>query len=223
MIVSNRLGGVARGMLAVAISLLVSIGCGKRDAPQPKPHAVRGDDAALHEGARRFRLADAEYLTAREHVAAALEAEEQRLVNVAQAQYEKALGRDPQCPEAHAGIGRCAMRLGHYDEAIGAFRMALELAPGRPGWRLDLGNGLYAKGDLDGAMAEYRKALELKPGFARAWEKTAVVHWKRRDYESATAAIATCKAMGGEPDEAFAKQLEQDLARAGRPERNGAK
>ena len=59
----------------------------------------------------------------------------------------------------HIGQGDMASRSGKYDEAVGAYRSALELNPTNMTVRAKLGHALFKGGNIDAAEVELRSAL----------------------------------------------------------------
>ena len=69
---------------------------------------------------------------------------------------------------AQTQLGIALAGLGRLDEAIVAFRRAIQIAPESPEAHNNLGNALRERGRFDEAVAACRRALELKPDFAEA-------------------------------------------------------
>lgn len=57
---------------------------------------------------------------------------------------------------------------GKLDEAIAAFRKAIQIDPNYLNAHLNLGVTLYTQGKLDEAIAAYRKAIQIDPNFVDA-------------------------------------------------------
>lgn len=155
--------------------------------------------------------------TAEEHSKAAFEFEKGRATSVAFMHYLKAVELKPGLAEAHAGLGRMLLRMGQTKEAIEALQMAVQLAPSRPGWLVDLGLGLYTDGRLDPALEMYDKALKLKPDLARAYSNKAVVYWRKGDYGEAWRNVEKCRESGEEPPKNFVQRLARDSGRLPAP------
>src|SRR5262249_24097117 len=69
---------------------------------------------------------------------------------------------------SHVRVGSQAHAARRYDEAIDAYRKAIELKPDYADAHYSPGSALRGKGQLDDAIAAYRKAAELKPDYAAA-------------------------------------------------------
>ncbi|HEX4273227.1 MAG TPA: tetratricopeptide repeat protein [Rhizomicrobium sp.] len=89
--------------------------------------------------------------------------------DVAIADFNAALARDPNLAPAYIGRGLAAMRAARYDDARADFTRAIDLAPA------DLHVGYFyrgeaqeASGNLVAAYHDYRKAQELSPDFKPA-------------------------------------------------------
>jgi len=65
-------------------------------------------------------------------------------------------------------LGVALARQSQFDQAIAAYRRALELKPGYPEAHMNLGNAFKDRGELDEALATYRRALQLKPDYREA-------------------------------------------------------
>ncbi len=73
-----------------------------------------------------------------------------------------AIARHPYAPNANR-FGRSLEVLGRWDEAIAAYRQAIELDPKNTTAHNNLGGILANQGQLDEAIACYRRAIELDP------------------------------------------------------------
>jgi Flp pilus assembly protein TadD len=69
---------------------------------------------------------------------------------------------------AQTQLGIALAGLGRLDEAIAAFRRAIQITPQSPEAHNNLGNALRERGRFDEAVAACRRALELKPEFPEA-------------------------------------------------------
>ena len=94
---------------------------------------------------------------------------------------ERAVALDPFSPDRHAGVGFSLVMAGRYDEAIAAFRKAIELEPPYPSAQLWLAESYAYRGDRGAAVAEYLTWLDsaILPG--RAAEAGAAL---RRAYDT---------------------------------------
>ena len=81
--------------------------------------------------------------------------------------------------------GQTAFRAGRYEEAVTAFRKAVEAAPESVAARIDLGSALGQLGEVDAALAEYDKALELAPANPTALFNAGRLRTLRGDIEPA--------------------------------------
>lgn len=82
-------------------------------------------------------------------------------------------------------LGLAHARLRQTNEAIIAYRTALEIFPDFAEAHNSLGLQLAALGDLAGAEKHYRAAIELEPEFPLALNNLGTVLARRRDYEFA--------------------------------------
>lgn len=72
------------------------------------------------------------------------------------------------CAPAWFGLGEAQARLGEEEEAIAAYRAALESLPNYAAAANNLGNLLTNRNDFDGAVAAFQRALEITPSSAAA-------------------------------------------------------
>jgi tetratricopeptide (TPR) repeat protein len=87
---------------------------------------------------------------------------------------------------------------GEYDQAIEAFRKALELKPDLYEAWYNLGLAYRAKGEYDRAIEAYLKALELKPDAHEAWNDLGVAYGMKGEHDRAIEAFR--KALELKPD-----------------------
>jgi serine/threonine protein kinase/Flp pilus assembly protein TadD len=134
--------------------------------------------------------------------------------------YTAALALRPQSSGVHNNLGSAFNKQGRLDEAVAAYRKAIELAPDQAQvFHYNLGITLRAKGDVDGAIAEYREALRLKNDYPEA--HTNLGNLLLRDKGDVDGAISEYReAIGTKQDfsEAYLayKQLGFALANQGR-------
>jgi tetratricopeptide (TPR) repeat protein len=69
----------------------------------------------------------------------------------------------PSDAEPYAHLALLEARQDRYNEAIPLYRKALQLRPGMPGVRLNLGLALFKAGDLKGAVPEFTTLLKSAP------------------------------------------------------------
>ncbi len=96
-------------------------------------------------------------------------------------------------------IGKIYMRMEAYDEAIAAYRRAIELAP-QWGWSYGyLATAYYQKGDFAAAIPLYQKAIELlddEEEKAALWNRLGDTYRRLHDYERAMQAYRQADALG---------------------------
>src|SRR6266550_701285 len=93
--------------------------------------------------------------------------EEKRLDN-AIVELERALELLPTHIDAHNNLGVVLIRKGRVDEALAQFYIALKLRPDNPKAHYNLATALSRKGDTAAAIAECETALRLKPDYVEA-------------------------------------------------------
>ena len=81
------------------------------------------------------------------------------------------LGLAQESPAALHTLAEDAVMAGAYGDATALYERILELAPGRPGVRVPLGDLHLEKEDYAAAEALYREAARREPGSARAFER----------------------------------------------------
>ncbi len=133
------------------------------------------------EPARPDEGEDAEDAEAWLDEAARLEASEP---DAAAAAYLRALSVDPECAEAHAGLGLLEQEAGRVDAAVGRYRTALELKPDAT-VAYNLGVALDDLGLGSEAVAAYERALELDQRMADAHFNLSGLHERAGDRAAA--------------------------------------
>ena len=103
----------------------------------------------------------------------------------------------PAGPGAEAGLCRSAQQPGHalkdqgrLDEAVAAYRRALELKPDFAEAHNNLGGVLRCQGSFEAAVACYRRAVQLRPGYAEAHHNLAIA---LQDQGKPDEAAAACR------------------------------
>jgi tetratricopeptide (TPR) repeat protein len=89
--------------------------------------------------------------------------------------------------------------LGHYDEAIADFALAIELDPKNPQYRCQRGDILVRKKEFAEAIADYSQALKRAPSYAWAYHGRGQAHLALGNGEAAVADFS--KALRAKPGE----------------------
>ena len=98
------------------------------------------------------------------------------------------VSRFPGYAEAHASVGSAYMELKSYDNAVAAYRHALQLDPDYAYAWVGLGVNYLAQGKDAAAIAAYRQAIKLMPKSALPWGKLGEVYCQQEKYGDAIAA-----------------------------------
>jgi predicted O-linked N-acetylglucosamine transferase (SPINDLY family) len=133
----------------------------------------------------------------------------------------RAIGAERRVPGFHYMLGCSLQALGRLDDAIAAFRAALELDPAHAKTHNNLGVALEAAGDLGGAAQCYQAAVDRDPAMAQALYNLGNVHAQLGQAEEAIRRIDAALAL--EPDHADwrcnlgslrrgARQLDESIA-----------
>jgi tetratricopeptide (TPR) repeat protein len=93
----------------------------------------------------------------------ALAFEQQGKLEESEQAWRAYLKRHPSDAEPYAHLGLIEARQERYSEAVPLYRKALQLKPGIPGLRLNLGLALFKAGDLKGAIPEFATLLKSSP------------------------------------------------------------
>jgi tetratricopeptide (TPR) repeat protein len=117
------------------------------------------------DGLLRIDVPAAEFYRLFDH---ALELSEKGQDEAAIAEWQKALGMDPNDPKAHNNPGAALARTGKTEEAVRQFRKAVELRTEFAQAHYNLGGALAQSGKQDEAIRCFRGALQLAPGLVEA-------------------------------------------------------
>ena len=93
----------------------------------------------------------------------ALAFEQQGKIAESEQAWREYLKTHPSDAEPYAHLGLLEARQEHYSDAVSLYRKALQLKPGMPGLRLNLGLALFKAGDLKGAIPEFATLLKNSP------------------------------------------------------------
>ena len=99
---------------------------------------------------------------------------------------------------AAVNLGISLYDQGKLDEAVAAYRQAIQLEPTHALAHCNLGNALRKQGKLTEAVAAYHKAIRIKPDFAEAYSNLGVAFYDQRKLDKAIAAYR--KAIALKPD-----------------------
>ena len=80
--------------------------------------------------------------------------------------WQDTVAKAPGNARAQTNFGLVLARDGHFDEAIGHYRKALEIEPALAETHYNLGLAFAKSGQLDQAVASFERALKLKPDYA---------------------------------------------------------
>jgi len=125
------------------------------------------------------------------------------------------MARLTRSPQMYLEQGYAAARAGRIQEAVAAFRTAVDLDPNSISARLSLGQGLILSGDLDHAMTEFERVLEQDPGQPVAHYRRGTLLEEAGDDQAAAREYQL--AVDGDPDYVRARlRLANALARLNR-------
>lgn len=117
----------------------------------------------------------------------------------AEAEFKRAIERNPNYESAHRWYGFHLMGLGRLDEAMAETRRALELDPLSLPFNTQLGRIFYLRREYDQAIEQYRKTLELDPNFVIAHLQLGWAYEKKEMYEKAIAEYQKTITLQGQP------------------------
>jgi tetratricopeptide (TPR) repeat protein len=126
--------------------------------------------------------------------------------DLALANYDVALGLQPQHAEALSNRGNTLKALKRLDEALGSYNRALALQPDYVGALINRGAALYELRRYDEALQNYDRALALKPDAVDAqYNRAGVLHELKR-YDEAVAGFDRAIALRPDLAEAHANR-----------------
>ncbi|HKY33508.1 MAG TPA: tetratricopeptide repeat protein [Candidatus Polarisedimenticolia bacterium] len=102
--------------------------------------------------------------------------------------FRRAVGLNPDFPEAHEGLGQTLLMLGRPEEAAASLAASLALRPAAPLVHVHLGNALFEMERPAEAESHFREALRALPGHRAAGMNLAVAlkqQGRRDEYEAA--------------------------------------
>ncbi len=119
------------------------------------------------------------------------------------------LALNPGNAAAYNSRGNALANANRPDDAIRDFNQAIALNPGYAEAYYNRGNACADAHRNSEAIRDYDQAIALKPEFAAAYNNRAVAHYEAKAYGKARADLKMFMQLGGKPDPAFLKALEQ--------------
>ena len=101
--------------------------------------------------------------------------------------YQRLKSVIPNSPTAHHNLAVALQRNQQIERAIGHYRKAVKLDPGRAMRQMELGRALIAAGEHRTAIGYLRRALELEPAYSDALLYLGNAYWKLQDWDAAGA------------------------------------
>ena len=123
---------------------------------------------------------------------------------VAERQYQRALGLNPNSAEAHFNYAHLLSNTGRYTQALTQIRIARELDPLFLLTGALEGQILFVNGRLDESLDRLNKTIALNPNFWLPHLFLSAVNTEKGMYDEAIAAAAKAKALSGGNTEAVA-------------------
>jgi len=108
-------------------------------------------------------------------------------VDEAIAQFQKALGINPNYEEAHCNYGAALFQKGQVDEAMTQYQKALEINPNYSDAYFNLGNAFVKKGQPDEAISQFQKAIEINPNYTVAYNNLGLMLVRKGQFDEALA------------------------------------
>jgi tetratricopeptide (TPR) repeat protein len=131
--------------------------------------------------------------------------------------FEQAVEKNANDPEAHNNLGQALVHLGRVAEAIPHLERAVTLAPDKWAYRFNLGHAVGEIGQWARAVSEYREALKIFPNDYATQYNLALALYKKGDVSAAIPEFE--KAIAFAPAEpSFHFSLAMALEKAGRVE-----
>jgi len=91
-----------------------------------------------------------------------------RMYSNSETLWQATLIKNPDCWMAHDNLGSYLYRRGHFEEAMGHYRKAIQINPNDYEVLNNLGAAFAAKGRFDEAIENYNQALRIKPNYSEA-------------------------------------------------------
>lgn len=134
---------------------------------------------------------------------------------------KQAIEKDPHDVSALGRLGNLYMDAGMYDKAAEYYRDALEVEPGNPDLRTDLGTCLRGMGRVSDALREFQESVSRDPKHWKGWFNIGIVYLYDLDqYQKAEEAFGRALALnpGSFDMNAVRAEIEKvRAAKAGRP------
>ena len=127
---------------------------------------------------------------------------------------EKAAAQSPQDTAVLLQLAQLHDRAGQEEKAVPLYERVLRLDPGETTAAINLGGSLMKRSRTREAMALWESALRRNPGLIEARLNLAVARFRAGERDAALAELKL--ALEWEPDHAVARQLLDEVTRAGR-------
>jgi tetratricopeptide (TPR) repeat protein len=134
-------------------------------------------------------------------------------VDLAIADYDEALRRDPKIVTAYAGRGGSYVRKGKLDLARRDLDEGLKLDPNHSGVHNGLGNYYLAKGDYGSAIAEFNTAIRIAPQYLYPYRFRAEAYENRGDLAAALADYRVALSLDPSKQQLGGKEAAEGIAR----------
>jgi tetratricopeptide (TPR) repeat protein len=134
-------------------------------------------------------------------------------VDLAIADYDEALRRDPKIVTAYAGRGGSYVRKGKLDLARRDLDEGLKLDPNHSGVHNGLGNYYLAKGDYGSAIAEFNTAIRIAPQYLYPYRFRAEAYENRGDLAAALADYRVALNLDPGKQQVGGKEAAEGIAR----------
>jgi tetratricopeptide (TPR) repeat protein len=134
-------------------------------------------------------------------------------IDLAIADYNEALRRDPKIVAAYAGRGGSYVREGKLDLARRDLDEGLKLDPNHSGVHNALGNYYLAKGDYGSAIAEFNTAIRIAPQYLYPYRFRAQAYENRGDLAAALADYRVALSLDPGEQQVGGKEAAEGIAR----------
>ncbi len=116
--------------------------------------------------------------------------------------FQKAKEKNPQDADVWVYLGHCYGKLGHYQDAIEAYKQAIRIKPDYAGAHYNLGNAYRELGRYQNAIESFKQAIRIKPDYSDAHYNLGTVYYNLDRYQDAIEAYK--QAIRINPDDAEA-------------------